>query len=248
MQDLPGRFVLVSLISPSAYLFALVVVVGGVGVVPFGLVPKLVFHPLRRFICLSMLTLHKEDVREADITPFQGRGRPPVHNAGDVPIRAMVMNCPQASEFTIPAIWPTREEEAAVENDMGRTTHPYESHGSEAHQPQTCRFYTSKDKKHREVPWKITYAANSDRRAYTPDPRALASVAENMRVEQGRLFVEQNAELLETNYTAWMQACAENPDAEPEYWPLPQPEPLPLAAVVVTPARRAAGRISVAQD
>jgi len=40
MQDLPGRFVLVSLISPSAYLFALVVVVGGVGVVPFGLVPK----------------------------------------------------------------------------------------------------------------------------------------------------------------------------------------------------------------
>ena len=195
-----------------------------------------------------MLTLHKEDVREADITSFQGRGRPPVHNAGDVPIRAMVMNCPQASDFIIPQIQPTWEEEAAAEDDLGRTTHAFETFGSEEHLPQSCKFWTSRvNKIPREVPWKITYAATSDRRAYTPDCRQQASVAEKMRVESAREFMAQNAEMLDASYAAWMQACDDNPDSAPEYWTLPRPEPLPLAAAV-PPVRQAAGRIHVDED
>ena len=195
-----------------------------------------------------MLTLHKDDVREADITPFQGRGRPPVHNAGDVPIRAMVMNCPQASDFIIPQIQPTWEEEAVAEDDAGRKTHAFESFGSEEHWPRSNKFWTSKANKiPRGGSWKIRYESNTNKRAYAPDCRQQASVAERIRVETAREFMADNAERLDSSYAAWMQECADNPDTAPQWMTLADAEPLPLAAAV-PPPRAAAGRIYIGQD
>ena len=151
-----------------------------------------------------MLTLHKDDLREANITPFQGRGRPPVHNLGDAPIKALVTICPQESDFIFPQLRPTYDEEAVAEEDVGRGSHPYEAFGSETHRPRSKAFWTSRANK---IPKGLPTARNPDgrlkdtnQRCFTPDVRQQASVAERFRVERHREFFEENKERLDAAY------------------------------------------------
>ena len=197
-----------------------------------------------------MLTLHKADICEADITSFHGgHGRPPVHDPGNRSIRAHVKACPRPFDFIIPQIRPDQEEEAVAADDVGRKTHAFESFGSAPHRPRSNAFWTSRVNKMPRAPreWKIKYESATNQRAYTPDPRQTASVAEDFRVASAREFMEDNMERLEASHAAWMTQCAENPDAAPIYWAMPEAEPLPLAAVVA-PVRQAAGRILIAED
>jgi len=194
-----------------------------------------------------MLTSHKGDLAEAAIPKFQGRGLVPVHQPGDEPIHALVPICPQASEVTTSTLQPTSAELAVAEEDVGRRMHPYESVGSETHQPVSNAFWTSKSKnKIRGSAWKIRYEDTSNKRAYTPDIRQQASAAEKHRVLTIKEDWDENVAKLDAAYARWQLQCEQDPEGAPPFMILEPEEPRPLAAVA-PPPKAARGRVDVGQ-
>ena len=105
-----ASFLRVFSISPSAFLFTVVVVVGEVGVVGFGLVANFDTYLLCRLIFLSMPSLHKAELRTAgryDTFRFQTAPRVPLHRLGDGFVDGLHSVRPQDTGCVVPHLTAT---------------------------------------------------------------------------------------------------------------------------------------------